>query len=89
VIICELCVEGRVVQGFLNNRQGEEVSNLVYSSFLSTNNIVRSTQYRQDFPEPVLEAGQSSQEVMFLLTGYYSFGTFVIRADWEDESIRL
>jgi len=45
MIVCELSVEGRVVQGFLNNRHAREVSNLVYSSFLITNNIVRSTQY--------------------------------------------
>jgi len=65
------------------------VSNLMYSSFLSTNNIVCSTQYREDFPEPVCEVRQSSEEVLLLLTEYYSFGTFVISADREDESIRL
>ena len=89
VIVCEFSVEGRVVLGFLNNCQAEEVSNLVYSSFLSTNNMVCSTQYREDSPELVFEVGQSSEEVLLLLTDYYSFGTFVLSADREDESIRL
>jgi len=89
MIVWELSVEGRVVQGFLNNRQAEEVSNLVYSSFLNTNNIVHSTQYREDFPEQVFEVGPSSEEVLLLLTGYYSFGTSGISGDWKDKSIRL
>jgi len=89
VIVCELSVQERVVQRFVNNRQLEEVSNLLYSSFFSTNNIVCSPQYREDIPWPAFKVRQSTEQVLLLETEYYSLGTFVLRRDRQVASIRL